>query len=152
MAHSVSAAGPEVEAATEVGATAAVEATQLPEVKPGKKGGTAGRAEASAAASGTLNTSPEQPTAVATMESTSTEGTARAGRDTLTGRTAAAAADMGAATLPATAAVQVAGAAEAAGTERPCDTPSSDRWRLHSANITNRLDYESFSCLFLYTV
>ena len=118
--HSVSAAGPEVGADMEVGATAAVETTQLLEVKPGKNGGTAGRAEASAAAaSGILNTSPGQPTAAATMESMSTEGTARAGRDTLTGRTAAAAADTGAATLPATAAGQVAGAAEAAGTERP---------------------------------
>jgi hypothetical protein len=143
-----------VGAVTEVVATAAVEATQLPEAKPGKIGGTAGLVEASAvaAASDISITSPGYPTAAVIMERTIMEGTARAGRDTLTGRTAAAAADMGAATLPATAAVQVAGAAEAAGTERPCDTPSSDRWRLHSANITNRLDYESFSCLFLYTV
>jgi hypothetical protein len=152
--HSVSAAGPEVGADTEVGATAAVEATQLLEVKPGKNGGTAGLVEASAAAaaSGISNTSPGHPTAAATMESTSTEGTARAGRDTLTGRTAAAAAaaaDTEVATLPATSAVPVAGAAEAAGTGRPCNTSSSDRWRLHSADITNCLDYESFLS-FLY--
>ncbi len=50
MAHRGSAVGPEVGADTEVGATAAVEATQLPETKPGKIGGTAGLVEASAAA------------------------------------------------------------------------------------------------------
>jgi hypothetical protein len=52
---------------------------------------------------------------------TSTGGTARAGRDTLTGRTAAAAAvaaDTGADTSPATAEEQAEEAAEAAGTER----------------------------------
>ncbi len=108
---------------TEVVATAAVEATQLPEAKPGKIGGTAGLVEASAAAaaSGISNTSPGHPTAAVTMERTSTEGTARAGRVTLTGRTAAAAAvaaDTGADTLPAMLAEEVAGAAEAAGTER----------------------------------
>jgi hypothetical protein len=86
------------------------------------------------------------------MESTSTEGTARAGRDTLTGRTAAAVAvlaDTAMATLPATAAVPVAGAAEAAGTEWPCYTSFSDSWRLHSADITNCLDYESFLSFFI---
>ena len=110
-------------AVTEVVATAAVEATQLPEAKPGKIGGTAGLVEgsAAAAASGTSNSSPGHPTAAVTMERTSTEGTARAGRDTLTGRTAGAAAvaaDTGADTPSATVAEQVAGAAEAAGIER----------------------------------
>ena len=79
-------------------------------------------ASAAAAASGISNTSPGHPTAAATMESTITEGTARAGRDSLTGRTAAAAAVAavtGADTLPVTVAGQVAGGAEAAGTERP---------------------------------
>ncbi len=108
---------------TEAVATAAVEATQLPEAKPEKIGGTAGLVEASAAAaaSGISNTSPGRPAAAVIMERTSTEGTARAGRDTLTGRTAAAAAvaaDTGADMLPATAAEQLAGAAEAAGTKR----------------------------------
>ena len=55
------------------------------------------------------------------MERTIMEGTARAGRDTLTGRTAGAAAvaaDTGADTPSTTVAEQVAGAAEAAGIER----------------------------------
>ena len=123
MAHSVSAVRPEVGAVTEVVATAAVEATQLPEAKPGKIGGTAGLVEASAvaAASDISSTSTGYPTAAVIMERTIMEGTARAGRDTLTGRTAGAAAvaaDTGADTPPATVAEQVAGAAEAAGIER----------------------------------
>jgi hypothetical protein len=123
VAHSVSAVRPEVGAVTEVVATAAVEATQLPEAKPGKIGGTAGLVEASAvaAASDISITSPGYPTAAVIMERTIMEGTARAGRDTLTGRTAGAAAvaaDTGADTPSATVAEQVAGAAEAAGIER----------------------------------
>ena len=123
MAHSVSAVRPEVGAVTEVVVTAAVEATQLPEAKPGKIGGTAGLVEASAAAAASdiSSTSPGYPTAAVIMERTITEGTARAGRDTLTGRTAGAAAvaaDTGADTPSATVAEQVAGAAEAAGIER----------------------------------
>ncbi len=74
--------------------------------------------------------------AVATTASTSTEGTARAGRDTLIGRAAPAAADTAVATMPATAAVPGAGEAVAAGTERPCDTRSPDRWRHYFAIIS----------------
>ncbi len=126
MAHSGSAVRPEVGADTVAAATAAVVATQLPEAKPGKIGGTAGLVEASAAAgaaeaSDISSTSPGYPMAAVIMERTTMEGTARAGRDSLTGRTAGAAAvaaDTGADTPPATVAVQVAGAAEAAGTER----------------------------------
>jgi hypothetical protein len=76
---------------------------------------------AAAAASDISNTSPGHLTAAVTMARTSTEGTARAGRDTLTGRTAAAAAvaaDTGADTPPSTVAEQAEEAAEAAGIER----------------------------------
>ena len=96
--HSVSAAAPEVEAATAVGDSAAAGGTRPREVKLGKNIETADRVEA-AAARGISNTSPGRVTAAATTAST--EGTARAGRDTLTGRAAPAAADTAVAMLPA---------------------------------------------------
>ncbi len=77
---------------------------------------------------------------------TSTGGTARAGRDILTGRTAAvaaAAADTGADTPP----EQAEEAAEAAGTERHARHSSSKSCRSLSAGITNCFDYDYFSCL-----
>ncbi len=104
-------------------ATAAGEATQPPEARPGRTGGTADLVEVSAAAaSDTSNTIPEHRMAAVITVRTNTEGTARAGRDINTGRTAAAAAvaaDMGADTPPATEAEWAEEAAGAAGTERP---------------------------------
>ncbi len=121
-AHSGSAVEREVEADMEAVATAAVEATQPPEARPGRTGGTAGLVEGSAAeaASNSSNTSPGHRMAAVIMVRANTEGTARAGRDIITGRTAAAAvaADMGADTPPATGAERAEGAAEATGTER----------------------------------
>ena len=126
-AHSGSAAEPEMGAGMEAAATAAGEDTQPPEARPGGNGGTADLMEgtaAAAAASGPSNSIPEHRMAAVTTVRTNTnmEGTARAGRDFSTGRTAAAAADMTADMPPATVAERAEEAAEAAGaagTERP---------------------------------
>jgi hypothetical protein len=122
-------------AGMEAAVTAAKEDTQPPEARHGGNGGTAdlmeGTAAAAAAASGPSNFIPELRMAAVTTVRTNTnmEGTARAGRDFSTGRTAAAAAvavavaaDTEADMPPVTVeerAEEAAEAAGAAGTERP---------------------------------